>query len=115
MRHLADLHDQYVLVPADKVSNNIVFICKTYFYSCLIDELGIKGNSINTTYERSNFQKEYILANHKSVISSFGITTKDSDLGLPYLYWIPKLHKFLINNDSLLVPLNVLLSFYLLF
>ena len=91
--HLADLHDQYVIVPADKASNNIVFICKAYFYSCLIEELGIKGNSINTTYERSNFQKEDILANHKSVISSFGITTKDSDLGLPYLYWIPKLHK----------------------
>ena len=36
---------------------------------------------------------EDILANHKSVVSSFGITTEDSDLGLPYLYSFPKLHR----------------------
>ena len=34
-RHLADLHDGFVIVPADKASDNVVFICKTYYYSCL--------------------------------------------------------------------------------
>jgi len=29
--NLSDLHNQYVVVPADKVSNNIVFVCKIYY------------------------------------------------------------------------------------
>ena len=30
-RHLGDLHDRFVIVPADKASNNVVFICTTYY------------------------------------------------------------------------------------
>ena len=29
-KFLADLHDKYVIAPADKASNNIIFICKSY-------------------------------------------------------------------------------------
>ena len=28
---LSTLHDKYVIVPADKASNNIVFVCKEYY------------------------------------------------------------------------------------
>jgi hypothetical protein len=38
---LSSLHDKYVIVPADKASNNIVFVCKSYYFECLIKELGI--------------------------------------------------------------------------
>ena len=66
-RHLADLHDRFVIVPAGKASNNVVFICKTY-YSCLQNEL-IDNNDVNTsTYQRTNFTKEEILINHRSVL-----------------------------------------------
>ena len=92
-RHLADLHDRFVIVPADKASNNVVFICKTYYYSCLQKEL-VDNNDVDTsTYQRTNFTKEEILINHRSVLSSFGINTLDDDADLPSLYWIPKLHK----------------------
>jgi len=37
--------------------------------------------------------KEEILDNHRSVLYSFGISTKDEELDLPSLYWVPKLHK----------------------
>ena len=37
--HLADLHNRYVIVPADKASNNVVFVCKTYYFECLQREL----------------------------------------------------------------------------
>ena len=30
---------------------------------------------------------------HRSVLCSFGISTKDEELDLPSLDWIPKLHK----------------------
>ena len=84
-RHLADLHDRFVIVPADKASNNVVFICKTYYYSCLQKEL-VDNNDVDTT------SLEEILINHRSVLSSFGINTLDDDADLPSLYWIPKLH-----------------------
>ena len=91
-RHLADLHDRFVIVPADKASNNVVFICKTYYYSCLQKEL-IDNNDVNTsTYQRTNFTKEESLINHRSVLSSFGINTL-GDADLPSLYWNQKLHK----------------------
>ena len=32
---LSSLHNNYVVVPADKASNNIVFICKAHYYNCL--------------------------------------------------------------------------------
>ena len=38
----ADLHDAYVVVPADKASNNIETVCKAHFINCLREELGLK-------------------------------------------------------------------------
>jgi hypothetical protein len=35
---LSSLHDTYVFVPADKASNNIVFVCKSYYFECLSNE-----------------------------------------------------------------------------
>jgi hypothetical protein len=32
--------------------------------------------------------------NHRFVLCSFGISTKDEELDLPSLYWIPKLHNY---------------------
>ena len=32
---LSSLHDKYVVVPADKASNNIVFICKSHYLQCI--------------------------------------------------------------------------------
>ena len=92
MLELNRLHDHYVLVPADKASNNIVFICKAHYYNCLLEELGFNTNSGNPTYTRSSFSKDEILENHMSVLRSFNIPTTDTDFDLPYLYWIPKLH-----------------------
>jgi hypothetical protein len=43
---LSSLHDKYVIVPVDKASNNIVFVCKSYYFECLIKELGINSNTI---------------------------------------------------------------------
>ena len=90
---LSDIHDKFVVVPADKASNNVVFVCKKYYIQCLINELGIAaGGDDNDTYHRTAFSKEDILSNHESVISSFGIPSNNHK-NCPFLYWIPKLHK----------------------
>ena len=33
---VSPLHDKYVIVPANKASNNIVLLVKKYNYGCLI-------------------------------------------------------------------------------
>ena len=91
---LSSLHDKYVIVPADKASNNIVFVCKSYYFECLIKELGINSNtSSNTTYKPTSFDKDEILANHRSFMTSLNIPSGKESEDLSYLYWIPKLHK----------------------
>ena len=91
---LSSLLDKYVIVPADKASNNIVFVCKSYYFECLIKELGMNSNtSSNTTYKPTSFDKDEILTNHRSFMTSLNIPSGKESEDLPYLYWIPKLHK----------------------
>jgi hypothetical protein len=43
--------------------NNIVFVCKSYYFECLIKELGINNNTSSfTTYKSTSFDKDEILA-----------------------------------------------------
>ena len=92
--YLQGLHDQFVIVPADKAPNNVVFICKAFYCSCLLKELDNSDNgNASSTYQRTNLSKSEILINHRSVSSSFGVNAKDDDTDLPSLYWIPKLQK----------------------
>jgi len=75
--NLTDLHSKYVVVPANNASNNIVFVCKTYYIDCLLKQLGINNNTGNSTYTPTSLSKDEILSSHKSVISSFGLSIKD--------------------------------------
>ena len=40
-----------------------------------------------------DFSASEVLDNHKSVLTSFGIQTNNEEIDLPYIYWIPKMHK----------------------
>jgi len=60
---LTYLHNKYVVVPADKASNNMVFVCKIYYFDCLVRELGINNNTSNSTYTLPSLSKEEILSN----------------------------------------------------
>ena len=41
------LHDDSVLVPADKAANNVTVVCKKYHLESLIKELGISTTNIS--------------------------------------------------------------------
>ena len=69
------------------------FRLQVYYFSCLKKELDLDVSITNSTYQRTNFSKDEILANHRSVLSSSNIDTVGKDPDLPLLYWIPKLHK----------------------
>ena len=62
---LAEIHEKFVVVPADKASNNIVFVCKTHYINCLMDELGINTMTGNPTYNLTAMSKDEILQNHR--------------------------------------------------
>jgi len=44
VKHLSHLYDKYVVVPAEKGPNNIIFVCKLYYIDCLIKELSIDNH-----------------------------------------------------------------------
>ena len=52
---LADLHDNHAVVPADKASNKIVFVCKTHYINCLREELGLNTSEGNPTYTSTSW------------------------------------------------------------
>ena len=39
------------------------------------------------------FSASEVLDNHKLVLTSLGIQANSEELDLPYIYWIPKMHK----------------------
>ena len=63
------------------------------YYDCLVRELGFDNGVGNPTYTHTCLTTDEILSNHKGVLNSFGINTKQEDLDLHSLYCIPKLHK----------------------
>ena len=75
---LSAIKEKLFVVPAHKASNNIVFVCKKHFSDCLIKDFGIKDTSRNRTYTITTLSYEGILVNHRSVLSPFGIYTKDA-------------------------------------
>ena len=63
--------------------NNIFFLWKLHCKDCLIKELGIDNSLGNPTYTPTTLTKEETLDNHKFVLCSFEISTKDEELDLP--------------------------------
>ena len=93
--YLKELHEKYVLVPADKAGNNIIFVCKYYYVQTLMKELGINSTTtINSTYEAQDITADEVIRNHATTLDDlFTITLHQKERNLPQMYWIPKLHK----------------------
>jgi hypothetical protein len=68
----------------------LFLIFRTYFKANIRHNNNTSGN---TTYKPSSFDKDEILANHRSFMTSLNIPSGKESEDLPYLYWIPKLHK----------------------
>ena len=92
---LRRLHDDFVLVPADKAANNVIVVCKKYYIETLTKELGINTTNIssNFTYIPSTDSLDEILKSHCKFIESVRLEMSEEDKNLPYLYWTPKLYK----------------------
>ena len=92
---LRRLHDDFVLVSADKAANNVIVVCKKYYFETLIKELGINTTNISpkSTYILSTDSFDEILQSHCKFIESVGLEMFEEDKNLHYLHWTLNLHK----------------------
>ena len=69
VRELSRLHENFVIVPADKASNNYTFVCKRHYVSILTEELGLNSLPGNPTCNFTDFmhQKCWITTNRSSL------------------------------------------------
>ena len=102
---LAEIHSKYVVVPIDKASNNVALICKRFYISKLLDEVGVPGNA-SPTYKLSDEDPDNIIHNNILLCEKFGISLEDRLKALPFMYWMPKMHynppraRFIIASSS---------------
>ena len=86
---LNKLQSLYVITPIDKASKNIAFICKRFYIGCLLEELGIPGNS-SSTYSISSNSKDSIISNNESLCKKLlGKALSDKERDIPIIYWMP--------------------------
>lgn len=95
---LDELQDKYIICPIDKASNNYVFVCKKYYLTTLMSELGIDLQTLNcvgnTTYQPVTDTPEDIIDYHcRFLHDNFNITVKEENKCIPRIFWNPKLHK----------------------
>ena len=116
---IAEIHEKFIVVPADKACNKIVFVCKTHFINCLMEELSMTTMTETPTYNLTAMSKDKILQNHHSVMLTFGTSLPEKDIDLPKLYWIPNLHKnpykqgYIAGSAVLNQPLSQILTWIL--
>ena len=108
---LAEVHEKFVVVPADKASNYIVFVCKTHYINCLKEELGMSTMTGNLTYNLT-------VQARNSIKSPFG----DADIrNFPPILTFPNCTGFLnftrirTSRDILRVRLSAQPSLFLRF
>jgi hypothetical protein len=93
---LKDLQKEFVFVPTDKASNNIAVVCKKFYVEKSMQELDIfllssKKKEADKTYVPVVKESlSSLLSRHKRFMKANSIEEADY---LPFLYWIPKMHK----------------------
>jgi hypothetical protein len=100
MSELAELQKKYVFVPTDKAANNIAVVCKRFYIEKTMKELNIfsddqkNQNLASSTYTTYDKGIDAIVKRHIRYMKMNFENSKDTpEELLPFLYWIPKMHK----------------------
>ena len=104
--YLTELQSKYVLVPADKAGNNIIFVCKYYYIRTLMEELGINsGTNLNSTYiNQVNTVDELIQTHVTTLADVFNFELQQKEKNLPLIYWILPYDKYLPTENYIEPP-----------
>ena len=92
MNYLRSLHKKYVIVTIDKAANNFAFICKQFYVSKLLDEVGQLGRE-NLTYSKVDTPIQTLILESIKQCNKYGLDVVEKQKCLPIMYWIPKMHK----------------------
>jgi hypothetical protein len=99
-RALRELQDRFVFVPIDKAANNMALICRSHYLRVLRIEL----QRADGAYRPASVSDDHhtVVLRHAEVLAPLYLMTQPSPMfridsksapQLPYLYWMPKLHK----------------------
>ena len=87
MAQLRELQEKYVLVPADKAGNNMIFLCKYCYIHTLIEELDTNsGSTIYFTYEKQDVTVDEIIRTHTTTLENIFHITLQQEKNLPKIY-----------------------------
>ena len=95
-KSLNELQKRFIFTYVDKANNNFGIICKKYYIDVLKKELGINSSGIkgNDVYLPVNEAIDTIIKSHTEIMkNNFNIQLSEDHKSIPYLFWIPKLHK----------------------
>ena len=92
---LEELKSKFVIVPIDKASGNVAFVCKRFYALVLIKELGLDKELGSATYENieQNNINEIVKQQTDDLQVKFHLKVPTESKLLPHIYWLPKLHK----------------------
>jgi hypothetical protein len=98
-RYVEKLQEEFVFVPTDKASSNIAIVCKKFYIEKSLQELDVfletcEKKDIDKTYCEMSNDKGFpsIIKRHNAYMKRYlSIDVIPQDL--PFLYWIPKMHK----------------------
>ena len=91
--YLEDFQKHFVLVPADKASNNILIVCKKYYLDIVLKELDTSNATSKQTYTPCSTYIENLVAKHQDFMNNQNIKIPEDMKQLPTFYWLPKMHK----------------------
>ncbi len=92
---LHELQERFVFVPTDKAGNNISIVCKKIYIDSLLKEVSFSTDQDvkDGTYVRINDSIDDIVNKHYEDVKNWKADIADKQRQLPFLYWIPKMHK----------------------
>ena len=87
------IHNNFVVVPIDKATGNVGFVCKRFYAEVLIRELGLR-DGVSSTYKSIDLDPQVIIDHDvKTLHDTFKLDVREESKKLPHIYWLPKLHK----------------------
>jgi hypothetical protein len=98
VKYLKFIKKSYIICSVDKAGNNFSFICKKFYVSILMKELGFDYETLqcvgNDTYKPCTEDIDhYVRFLSDSIQENFNIEVGSGDMCLAKIFWNPKLHK----------------------
>ena len=90
---LESLHKDFVICPIDKAANNVAFVCKRFYITVLLTEMGIFGQGSETYDKIDKTPTEIIEKLKRDLKNNFSMEIDKDNVCLPVAYWLPKMHK----------------------